>query len=135
VGLVLSGCGGAHRVEPSSESVPAGSLLINEQRIARSGARTAWDVLRLTMPMLQMSENRHSQPRTLTRRGRASIYLDETLLVFVDGVRESDFRILQEIPAGTLHSILVLDGIEATARYGTNAGSGAILVKTKQGSS
>jgi outer membrane cobalamin receptor len=132
--LFLGGCGGGHRVDPD-EVVPAGSVLIDEARIARSGGHTAWDVLRFTVPMLQMTENRNSQPRTLTRRGRGSIILNEALIVVLDGVRQSDFRILQEIPANTIHTILVLDGIEATYRYGTDAGSGAVVIRTKQGPS
>lgn len=132
--LFLGACAGGHRVDPD-DLAPAGSLLINEDRIARSGGHTAWDVLRLTVPMLQMSENRNNQPRTLTRRGRSSILLNESLIVVLDGVRQSDFRVLQEIPANTIHTILVLDGIEATSRYGTDAGSGAIVISTKQGPS
>lgn len=132
--LFVGGCAGTNRVK-SDEVAPAGSLLITEERIARSGGHTAWEVLRLTVPIIQTSENRSNQPRTLTRRGRSSIILNEALVVVLDGVRQSDFRILQEIPAHTIHTILVLDGIEATMRYGTDAGSGAIVIRTKQGSS
>ena len=68
------------------------------------------------------------------RRGRSSIVLKEAPLVFVDGVQLVDFRSLQQIPATTLYSIEILNAIDGTTYYGSNASTGVILVHTKNGS-
>jgi len=59
--------------------------------------------------------------------------LDDTPLIILDGVRESDFRVLDNIPATTILSIYILTGIEGTTYYGTDAVSGVIVIRTKDG--
>ncbi len=54
--------------------------------------------------------------------------------VFVDGADVVDFRSLTQIPASTILSIEILSGIEGTTYYGSNAVSGVILIRTKNGS-
>jgi len=55
-------------------------------------------------------------------------------LVFLDGVRLPDFRTLEQLSAATIESIEVLNGIDGTTYYGTNAVSGVIVIRTKRGS-
>ncbi len=129
--LALLGC--ARATSSRSNDVPAGGLLITEERIQNSGGRTAWEVLKRAAPMLTMQENRSGRPAHMGRRGRASIYLDDAPMIILDGVRLSDFRVLDQIPANTIFSIYVLTGIEGTTYYGTNAVSGVILIRTKDG--
>jgi len=69
----------------------------------------------------------------MERRGPSSIYLQDPPVVMIDGVRVSDLKALDQIPANTLFSILVLSGIEGTTYYGTNAVSGVIVIRTKNG--
>jgi len=45
-----------------------------------------------------------------------------------------DFRTLQQLSAATIESIEVLNGIDGTTYYGSNAVSGVILIRTKDGS-
>jgi outer membrane cobalamin receptor len=130
--LVWAGCGPA--VQRSSESgLPPGTFTITAERIASSGARTAWQVLKHDAPMLTTTEDRNGRPSSLGRRGRASLYLDDSPMILLDGVRIPDFRALDDIEAQSIHAIYILTGVEGTTYYGTNSVSGVILIKTKDG--
>jgi outer membrane cobalamin receptor len=131
--LLALGCAHAARHEHAATK-PIG-LFIDEDRIQRSGGSTAWEVLKREAPVLTYRENRYGQPARFERRGRASILLDNPPMVFVDGVRMSDFKVLDELPVSVLRDIWVLSGIDGTTYYGTDAVSGVILVRTKQGPS
>ena len=108
-------------------------ILITEEMIARSGGQTAWEVLRREAPQITYRENRNGQATGMSRRGRSSFVLNDAPMLFVDGVRNTDFRSLQQLPASILFSIEVLTGTEGTTYYGTDAVSGVILVRTKTG--
>ena len=110
---------------------PDGQDIITEEQIIASGARTAWEVLRRSAPYLNMSERGNGAPAMMRRRGRSSIILNDAPVVMVDGVRLSDFRNLDQIPANTIDHIVVMRGIDATTYYGTNAGGGVVLIVTK----
>ena len=128
ISLLLTGCH-LHAIIP----VPSGGdhVLITQEQIERSGAQTAWEALKRLAPQFSFRENRNGQPSSLERRGRSSILLSDAPLVFMDGAELTDFRSLNQIPASTLLSIEILNGIEGTSYYGSNAVSGVILFKTK----
>ena len=131
---ILLGCGPAlHKDTPAG--LPEGTYLITAEQIEKSGARTAWQVLKQSAPMFQTSEDHNGRPSKLGRRGRTSFLLDESPTITVDGVRIPDFRTLEDIDAQSILSIYIYDGIEGTTYYGTNSGSGAIVIKTKDGQS
>jgi outer membrane cobalamin receptor len=113
---------------------PSGTFLITSEQIEKSGAQNAWQVLQRSAPMLQTQNDKDGRPGKLTRRGRSSLLLDDAPAVLIDGVRIPDFRNLETVTAGSIREIAILDGVEATTYYGTNAGSGVILIKTKNGS-
>jgi len=108
-------------------------IMITEEMILRSGGQTAWEVLRREAPQLTYRENRNGQATGMQRRGRSSFVLNDAPMLFVDGVRNSDYRALQQLPASVLFSIEVLTGTEGTTYYGTDAVSGVVLVRTKNG--
>lgn len=110
-------------------------IVITQGMIERSGGQTAWEVLRREAPQLSYRENRSGQATSMQRRGRSSFNLNDSPMLFVDGVRSQDIRTLQQLPASVLFSIEVLTGSEGTTYYGTDAVGGVILVKTKNGSS
>lgn len=112
---------------------PVGPLVITSEQISRSGANSAWDVLKRNAPMLVLRDDRNGRPSRMERRGRSSILLDDPPVVVVDGVRLTDFRDLDRIPAHTIVSILVYTGIDGTTYYGTNAVSGVVVIETKHG--
>jgi outer membrane cobalamin receptor len=134
--LLLSvACGGSYGAHPTSSRAiaPRGGTFITQERIAASGAKTAWDALRLTVPNLQMREVRGNAAR-IQRRGRTSIYLDDQVRVILDHVRLEDLQVLQQIAATDILSIEVLNGMDATTYYGGASNSGVILITTTRGS-
>jgi TonB-dependent Receptor Plug Domain len=129
--FVGGGCGRAMPRDPAAK-LPAGTFLITAEQIARSGAHTAWEVVRQQAPMLQAEDDENGRPAKLIRRGRSSFLLDDSPMVIVDEVRLADFRNLDLIDAQSISALYVLDAI-AGASYGANSGSGVILIKTKDG--
>jgi len=132
--VVSLGCGPTVK-NTDTLSTPPGAFLITAEQIGKSGARTAWQVLKQSAPMLQTSEDRNGRPARLGRRGRTSLLLDEAPTILLDGVRIPDFRALDDIDAPSISTIYIYDGIEGTTYYGTNSGSGVIVIKTKTGQS
>jgi len=129
--LFCTGCAhGAQR--EASHPKPVG-IYIDEEHIQRSGGSTAWDVLKREASLMTFQDDRNGRPARLGRRGRASILLEDSPLVFVDGVRMTDFRVLADLPASTLLDIWVLNGIDGTTYYGTDAVAGVVVVRTKKG--
>lgn len=132
ISLALLGCGPGLNKE-ATNGIPPGGLLITQDRIEKSKGRTAWEVLKREAPMLTFRENRYGRPASLGRRGQSSVNLNDPPLIILDGVRVSDFRVLDNIPAATVFSIYILTGIEGTTYYGTDAVSGVIVIRTKDG--
>lgn len=128
--LLPLACGGG---QPSGDLAPQGGTVITQQRIAASGARTAWDAVRLTVPNVQLRESR-GQAARIQRRGRASIYLDDQVRVILDHVRLEDVQVLQQIAAADILTIQVLNGMDATTYYGGASTSGVIIITTNRGS-
>jgi outer membrane receptor protein involved in Fe transport len=129
VAVAAGGCGGA-RAGTEHASAPSGGKLVTAEQIAASGAKTAWDAVRVLVPNLQLRE-RGDTPTKIQRRGRASIYLDDQVRLMVDNVRVNDIAVLAQIPAGDVLSIELLSGLDATTFYGGSSTSGVIIVRTK----
>jgi len=130
--LVLLGCGPAISKNDSNLAAP-GTYLITAEQIEKSGAQTAWQVLRQNAPMLTLQEDRNGRPRSMGRRGRSSFILDEAPMVLVDGVRLADFHALDTIEAQSILAILIYDGVEGTTYYGTDSATGVVVISTKDG--
>ena len=130
--VALAGCGpGSHR--NADTAAAPGTFLITAEQIEKSGANTAWQVLKQHAPMLTMREDRNGRPQSMGRRGRSSFLLDEAPMILLDGVRVPDFHALDAIDAHSILTILIYDGVEGTTYYGTDATSGVIVIKTKVG--
>ena len=130
--VALAGCGPAARQNIDTAAAP-GTFLITAEQIQKSGATTAWQVLKHHAPMLTLREDRNGRPQSMGRRGRSSFVLDEAPMVLVDGVRVPDFHALETIDAHSINSILIYDGVEGTTYYGTGAASGVIVSTSKNG--
>ena len=122
------GCARAAGDNPGSAAPQAGTF-ITQERIAASGAKTAWDAIRLTVPNVRLRESR-GQPAKIQRRGRASIYLDDQVGVIIDNVRIYDLQMLQQMPAADILTIQLLTGLDATTYYGGTSTSGVIVITT-----
>jgi len=131
--LGLLGCGPA-RQSTNTLAAP-GTFIITAEQIAKSGATTAWQVLKQHAPMLTLREDRNGQPQSMGRRGRSSFLLDEAPMILLDGVRVPDFHALDAIDAQSILSILIYDGVEGTTYYGTGAVSAVIVITSKSGQS
>src|SRR2546429_3398534 len=67
-----AGCGGA-RGGIEQSNAPSGGRVITADDIAASGAKTAWDAVRLTVPNVQLRENR-GRPTRIQRRGPPGLF-------------------------------------------------------------
>ncbi|OLB15254.1 MAG: hypothetical protein AUH12_08860 [Gemmatimonadetes bacterium 13_2_20CM_69_8] len=130
--LVSAACAGATSGGAYAPPPTPGSL-ITQETIAASGAKTAWDALKRTVPYVRLRESR-GRPARMTRRGPASIYLDDQVRLMVDNVRVYDLQVLDQMPASDILTIEVLDGLEATTRYGGTSTAGLVIIHTKTGS-
>jgi len=128
-GLFLTlGCGWIH---PAKESVASQSgHLIDSKTIVASGGTTAWDVLKRTS-FISTRDDKSGGPGKMWHRGHGTIYLNDTPLVAVDGVPQTDFHVLGTILANTIDNIRILNATEGAYMYGTRAGGGAILIQTR----
>lgn len=129
--LSAAACSSMRPAPAGQMSHGSGTRFVTAAEIQKSGARSAWDALRATLPGLSLRETRVGTPIGIGRRGRSSIYLSSAPIVLVDFVRVSDVGVLRDIDAKDVLSIELVNGIDATTYFGTNAGSGAILVRTK----
>ena len=126
--LVIGGC---QSLRPLSTRSPAGERVITEAQIRATGATSAWEALRRTLPHLGMREDRNGRPSKIYRRGQSSILLDDQPSIYVDGARIADVQRLRQMPASDISRLRFLSGIDGTTRYGTNSGDGVILIQTK----
>jgi len=74
--------GGGPRAGAAQGNAPSAGRVITAEAIAKSGAKTAWDALRLAVPNVQLREVR-GEPARIQRRGRASIYQEDQVRVFL----------------------------------------------------
>ena len=130
--LAVLACGPS--LQHANNQTATGGILITEERIKESGGKTAWEVIKRAAPVFSTHESRTGRPASMERRGRGSILLEDSPIIMLDGVRVSDFKVLDQIPAETIFSIYILTGAEGTTYYGTNAGGGVIEIRTKDGS-
>src|SRR5690242_18490380 len=130
--LAVLGCGHATG-HAAANPPPPGTFLITAEQIEKSGAHTAWQVLKQNAPMLTLRDDRNGRPASMGRRGRSSFLLDEAPMIMLDGVRVPDFHALESIVAQSILTIVIYDGVEGTTYYGTDAVSGVVVIRTKDG--
>ena len=130
--LCVAAAGGGARAGIAQSNAPSAGRVITAEAIAKSGAKTAWDVLRLTVPNVQLREVR-GQPARIQRRGRASIYQEDQVRVILDHVPVEELQVLKQVAASDILTIEVLTGLDATTRYGGASTTGVILISTNTG--
>ncbi len=129
--LALAGC--LFHPRPLERSAPRDEIVITRADISRMQARTAWEAVKRRVPGLTYVENSAGEPTRIWRHGQATILLNDTPLLFVDGVRVADIRALGDIPASEIEAIRVRTGLNSSAEFGTNSAGGVILVETRVG--
>jgi hypothetical protein len=122
--VAASGCAHLRSGVPAGPSqsglVPADRTLLGKAEIARSGAPTALDAVRVRRPDMLRRRGQDTPARPTAEP-----------VVYVDGMREAGgLAALSNLPSSGVSEIRFLSGNDATIRYGAGHGSGAILVRT-----
>ena len=102
----------------STDNGPADRSVISEQEIAASKANDGYSVVRALRPNWLL-------PAT----GASS---RDEVQVYVEGSKAGSTAVLQRYDANTIRELRWLNGTDATTRYGTGNGAGAILVFLKR---
>ena len=100
-------------------------VLVTQQMITESNARTAWDVVQLRAPQLLAStRNYHSMASGFGVGGQP--------LLVIDGSRTRDLAQLSQIPAEWIVAVHILNDTDGAMYYGTPGSYGVIVVETRQ---
>jgi outer membrane cobalamin receptor len=127
--LLMAGSAGCSFATDEGGGRP-GERVITAEEIERTGADNAWDALRRVGTNLSMSETATGRARSVRRRGATSINLSNDVTLMLDGMR-TDAASLQRVQVPMIREIRILSGPEATRRFGTGHGHGAVLVITR----
>ena len=127
--LVTVGCAsaggssGATQQSASSPSRQRGSRdVITQEEIANTDVQTALDAVRRLRPNFLQT---HGGASTSITQG------PQDVVVYVDNTRMGGPSALAQIPINDVKEIQYLNGTDATQRFGTGHGSGAIIVIRK----
>lgn len=121
--VLATGCVPLHHELPDATA----GRVVTAAQIEATGARTAWEALRQTMPQLNFDFG------GIHHRGESSVVLVDAVAVILDGARLADYRSLVDIPARDVLRIQYLSGINGTTYYGHNSGDGVLVIETKRG--
>lgn len=83
-----------------------------------AGAATAEDIVRRV------------RPGWMRHRGDTSTRIETEIIVYVNNLRRGPLTALETIPASLVYEIWLLDGLQATQRWGTGHAGGVIHVIT-----
>lgn len=116
--ILLSGCGSGG--VKSSEAGRPNRDLITRAQLEESTATNVYDLVM------------RARPEVLRTRGTTSVRNSrEIAVVYVDGVRRGSPEILKQLRLSEVEEIRFVNGPDATTRYGTGHGGGAIEIKTR----
>lgn len=96
--------------------------VLTEEDFAKTDAQTALDAVRRLRPNFLQPHGGESTSLTLGR---------QDVVVYVDNTRMGGPSFLAQIPINEVKEIQYLNGTDATQRFGTGHGSGAIIVTRK----
>jgi hypothetical protein len=114
--LAASGCAAA---APGASSPGGNRELITEGDIEQSTATNALDLVQRV------------RPQWLRSRGQMSIQRPVEVVVYVNGHPSGGARSLADVHIQSIREIRFLSAVEATQRFGTDHGAGAILVSLR----
>lgn len=133
--LLLAACasGGASGSTAAPAATARGrSDLITADEIARGNFQTALDVVEILRPsMLRSRASSLSSASSPTSTGN-NVATSVNVVVFLDEVRLGEPSSLRSIPAQTIREVRYISARDATTRWGTGYGSGAIQVISKK---
>jgi hypothetical protein len=129
VPVVIIGCATAP-VADGPDPNPRDGQILTREGIAETGARDAWDALRLGATLLNIQYTREGSAPRVTHRGVDSFNLNPQVLLVVDGAHMDDLSVLREIRAENVDYIQVLSARVAVVKYGSAGGNGVVVVRT-----
>jgi hypothetical protein len=115
--LVSTACASATKRTDTDAVGQSSSSLLTTEEIMKTGQPTAYRVIQTLRPQW-----------LLVRRMGSSSGRVETIKVYVQGNRYGEVAALESLLSSTIKEIRHMDARDATTRYGTGHGSGAILV-------
>lgn len=131
--LVLEGCAGA-KAGARPDGVEPGGRVITREQIDAMRVRTALDVVERGARHLTIQRTRQGTPVRIYQRGVSSFVLSPDLQVVVDGSLVNEgANALANILADHVAFIQILNGREATVKFGSSGGNGVIIVRTTAG--
>lgn len=112
-------CGGSVAKAANAEAAPQRSdrNVLAAEEIMKTGQATAYRAIQAARPQW-----------LIARRQGSSSGRVETIKVYVAGNRYGEAGALEQITAASVKELRYLDSRDATTRYGTGHGSGAIMV-------
>lgn len=114
--------GAAQQSAPSASRTHAGRDVITEEELAKVDVQNAYEAVRRLRPnFLQTHGGRSS---SITQGG-------QDVVVYVDNTKMGGPNALAQIPITEVKEIQYLNGTDATQKFGTGHGSGAIIVIRK----
>jgi hypothetical protein len=116
---------------PEAPVPDSGGTLITREQILAMGVQTAMEALERANTPLVIQRTRAGSPVRIYRRGVSSLLLDPQVAVSVDGSLVQDpIRALENVPAGSVQFIQILNAREGALKYGAAGGNGVIEVRT-----
>jgi hypothetical protein len=106
--------------------------VITAAQIAKWNLGDAYEVMERAGGYTAEESNR-GQVRLRQRRGQPSLTSRDAdrPIVVLDNAMLNDASLLRQLRAAQLDRIVILSPADATARYGTGGGAGAVLVYTR----
>ncbi|HZD06041.1 MAG TPA: Plug domain-containing protein [Longimicrobiales bacterium] len=117
--------------EDGSRRSGAVSQVISGEELMASSARNAWEAIRDRVKFVYFREDARGNPQMATRRGNTSLLGPQDVRIILDGATVVDLKDLLMIPVQNIREIRVLSAVDATTYFGTNSGSGAVLIVTR----
>jgi len=108
---------------------PPGQNIVEARQIRENGCATAWQALQQMVGLYIVDAPDKPEGVSIRFRGRSSA-LDTTPLLFIDGMRVTDFRVLRAMPAGDIQRIKVLSSLEADMGVVGSRANGVIEITT-----
>jgi len=119
---VLVGCGGGAPPGGAPRPVRGAANLITEAELSQGHYANTLDAISRLRPMMLVARG--------TSASRESS--QQPIVFYVDDVRLNDRTLLQALPVERVREIRFINAQDATTRWGTDHGSGAILVTTRK---
>ena len=126
---LAAGCATAPGADGTAPNPRDGQILTRED-IAKTGARDAWEALRLAGTHLNIQYTREGSAPRVTHRGVDSFILSPEVLLVVDGTHMGSLEALRDVRAVNVDYIQILPARVAVVKYGTAGGNGVVVVRT-----